>query len=92
MKIVLSNKFSVSLNNTLDYIAKDSLSKSLHFKKELNKKIDNIKFMPYKYRKSLYYNNQNIRDLIFKGYTIPYLIDIENDKIVILDIFKWVDR
>ena len=31
-------------------------------------------------------------DLIFKGNTIPYLIDNDNDRIVILDIFKWVDR
>jgi hypothetical protein len=38
------------------------------------------------------YDNENIRDLIFKGYTIPYMVDSENNKIIILDIFKWRDR
>ena len=26
------------------------------------------------------------------GYTIPYLVDSENDVIVVLDIFKWTDK
>jgi len=32
--------------------------------------------------------NIHVRDYIFKGYTIPYLIDEENVVIVVLDIFK----
>lgn len=32
------------------------------------------------------------QDSISKGYMIPYLIDKENEKIVILEIFKWSDR
>jgi len=47
---------------------------------------------PYKYRQSYYYNDPQIRDLIFKGYTIPYLIDEKRDVIVILDIFKWIEK
>jgi len=26
------------------------------------------------------------------GYTIPYLVDEKHDVIVVLDIFKWVDK
>jgi plasmid stabilization system protein ParE len=92
MQIVFKKTFSKTLDNILDYIAKDSLKKSINFNKQLCKKISNIPYMPYKYRKSFYYNSNDIRDLIFKGYTIPYLIDNDNDRIVILDIFKWVDR
>lgn len=44
--------------------------------------------MPYKFRQSKCFNDENIRDFIFKGYVIPYLIDKENNKIVILAIFK----
>jgi len=56
-----------------------------------DKKISKLDFMPYKFRKSYYYYNddEDIRDLIVQGYTIPYLIDKEKDTIVILDIFKW---
>jgi len=48
--------------------------------------------MPYKYRKSYYYDDENIRDFIFKGYTIPYLIDKQKDLLVVLDIFKYKYR
>jgi len=48
--------------------------------------------MPYRFRQSQYYENPNVRDLIFKGYTIPYLIDNDNEKLVVLDIFKWSQR
>lgn len=41
---------------------------------------------PYKCRKSLYADDENIRDFIFKGYTIPYII--EDEAIVVLTIFK----
>jgi len=57
-----------------------------------DKKISKLDFMPYKFRKSYYYNDEDIRDLIVQGYTIPYLIDKEKDTIVILDIFKWEER
>lgn len=41
-------------------------------------------------RKSKYINDENYRDLIFKGYTTIY--KIEENQIKILDIFKWEDR
>lgn len=55
-------------------------------------KISKLTYMLNKFRKSYYYDYANIRDMVFKGYTIPCLIDYDNEEIVILDIFKWVDR
>jgi len=52
--------------------------------------INAIPDMPYKYRKSFYHDSDNIRDMIFKGYTIPYMIN--EDTIALLDIFKWTDK
>ena len=43
--------------------------------------------MPFKYRKNLQLNKDNVRDLIFKGYVIPFLVD--KDEIIILDIYKY---
>ena len=45
--------------------------------------------MPRKYRTSIHFSNPNIRDFIYKGYVVPYLIDSDNDKLVILGICKW---
>ena len=45
--------------------------------------------MPYKCRKSIYFTKENIRDLIFKGYTIVYKIDELKDIITIVGIKKY---
>jgi len=86
MKIVRSRKFLNKFKNILAYIAKDKISASKKFREELNKRLNELDHFPYKYRKSFYFNDENIRDLSFKGYTIIY--KIEKDKIIILDIFK----
>lgn len=75
-----------------DFISHDSLNRANLFKSKLKNKIQNLPNYPYKFRKSYYYDDEHIRDLVFKGYTIPYLIDNKNNVIVILDIFKWVNR
>ena len=86
MKIIETDKYKVKLENIADYIAQDKKGAANKFLKELKNKIINLKHFPYKYRKSFYFNDENIRDLIFKGYTIIY--KIEKDKIIVLDIFK----
>jgi len=45
--------------------------------------------MAYKYRKSIYFDDENIRDFIFKGYILPYKIDKLNDTLTILGITKY---
>jgi len=92
MKIIKDKVFDSSLEKVVLFIAKDSRRNAIKFKSKLQKKLNTIKYFPYKYRKSYYYDNDNVRDFIFKGYTIPYLIDEENSIIIILDIFKWVDK
>jgi toxin ParE1/3/4 len=88
MKIEKSEKFINSYQNLLDYIAeKDGINRTKKFAKNIENKIKSLTFMSYKFRKSYFYDDENIKDLVFKGYVIPYLID--NDKIIILDIFKW---
>jgi len=90
--IVHKKEFSISLDNILDYIAIDSLNRAIIFNRQLQKSINTLPDMPYKYRKSHYHNHNDVRDMIFKGYSIPYKIDKHNDIILILDIFKWVDK
>ncbi len=92
MKIIQDSVFEKNLKNILKYISIDSKTKAKKFNNSLFKKIENLSNMPYKFRKSFYYDSENVRDLIFKGYTIPYLIDSDKNKIVLLDIFKWIDK
>ena len=87
MKIEYDDKFAIKMNEIWHFIALDSQSSANLFKNELRLHIENTTHFPYKFRKSKWFDNENTRDLIYKGYTIPYLI--QTDKIVILDIFKW---
>ena len=68
--IVFKGSFQNQLEGQIEYIAKDSSSRARNFKSELFKKIKRIPQHPYSYRKSIYFENETIRDLIFKGYTM----------------------
>jgi len=92
VKLVKDDHFTHRLMQVVTYIAKDSKSRARQFSRDLQRGLDGLKTFPYKCRRSFYYENEQIRDYIFKGYTIPYYIDEENEKIVILDIFKWTEE
>lgn len=92
MKIIRNKKYLDELESILDFIAKDSLNRAMKFLTEVDKRINTIPLMPYKYRQSLYHSSKEVRDLIVKGYTIPYFVDESRETIVILEIFKWSDR
>lgn len=87
MKIEKYPEFQKELDDILDYIALDSLQRAIKFKIELQEQISKIPNMPYSHRRSIHFNNEQVRDLIFKGYTITYFI--YEDKIVILGILKY---
>jgi len=88
MQIKLDKKFEINFNTILEFIAKDKLSASKSFRKNLFEQIKNLPNYPYKYRKSFYFDNDEIRDMTFKGYTIIYEIDLEGNSIIILNIFN----
>ena len=86
MKIKRFKRYQNSLFQILDYIAQDKLSASENFSNELDALINNLPNFPYKYRKSIYFDNENIRDMIYKGYTVVYRVN--KDSIDILRIFN----
>jgi plasmid stabilization system protein ParE len=89
MNIIESEDYLDALKEVLVYIAKDKKSAAVQFKKELSKKIKNLKDFPFMYRVSIYFDNEYIRDLTHKGYTIPYEVDLENKIISIIGITKY---
>ena len=72
----------------VDYIAQDKPNASLNFAKEVESFILIIPDNPYKYRKSHYFDDRNIRDMIYKGYTIIFRIKPIKNVIEILRIFN----
>ena len=88
MIIIHKPTFSKQLKQILEYIAQDKPSASMKFKDELKESINLIPTNPIMYRKSIYFNDENIRDMIFKGYTIIYRIRPIKKEIEILRIFN----
>lgn len=85
-------EYLTALKGILSFISKDSKNRALNFKTNLDNKIDNLVHFPYKFQQSKHHNDENVRDMTFKGYTITYFIESEKDRISILDIYKWIDK
>lgn len=91
-KVVASKDFKDNLSQILLFISKDSKNRANIFKNSLMTDANNLIFMPLKFRKSIYFEDEYIRDFIFKGYCMPYLINEKNEEIILLDIIKWEER
>lgn len=92
MTIEKSIRFDDELQTISLFIASDNPTRALEFLDKITSKIEDIPHNPFSYRKRNSSKDIYTRELIFKGYTIPYYVDIEKDKIIILGIFnqnKW---
>jgi len=89
MRILKSEEFLLSLQEIMEFIAEDSVAEAISFERRFEEKIDALPFSPYKYRRSIFFSDDDIRDLIFKGYVIPYLIDREHSALLILGMTKY---
>ena len=85
MKIIYKDSFVNRLENQIDYIAQDNPSAANKFRKELINRIREIPKNPLRFRKSIYFNDKSIRDLIYKGYTVVFRISNE-----IIEVFGFV--
>lgn len=75
MNLRFEKEFVLSLEKKIHFIALDSPSSAQAFQKGILKSCKAIKEMPYKHRQSIYHDDENIRDLIYKGYTVIYAIE-----------------
>ena len=85
MRIIYKDTFVNRLENQIEFIAQDKPVAARRFKKELFKNIKSIPQNPFRFRKSVYFNDNNIRDLIYKGCTVVFRIN--ND---IIEVFGFV--
>ncbi|MGY5351048.1 type II toxin-antitoxin system RelE/ParE family toxin [Wenyingzhuangia sp. IMCC45533] len=75
MKIIYKDTFVQRLERQLKYIAKTSPKSATKLKIELIKRIKEIPENPYLFRKSIYFENDAIRDLICQKYTVVFRIN-----------------
>lgn len=88
MKIKITKDFRFDLDNQIRYISKDKPLAARKFKVDLIKKIRKDLKNPFYFKKSSYFNDENIRDYVFKGYTIVYYVDIGQEIIFVFGFIK----
>jgi hypothetical protein len=72
MIIKFSKVFQLDVIDQVQYIYKDKPRAALKFRKDLIKNIKKDLKKPFHFKKSRYYDDENIRDYVFKGYTSVY--------------------
>ncbi|MBE0514285.1 type II toxin-antitoxin system RelE/ParE family toxin [Sulfurimonas sp.] len=88
MLIDTSHRYEIELNKILDFIGKDNPKNALNFAKKLEAKINDLPHFPYKCRQSLKSKDNNLRELVFYGYVIPYRLNTKQQRVEILGIFS----
>ena len=89
MKIEFTKVFRLDLDNQIRFISKDKPKAAKKFKSDLIKNISKELKNPLHFKKSIYFENENIRDYVFKGYVCVYLIDTENEIITLFGFIKY---
>ncbi|WP_264563659.1 type II toxin-antitoxin system RelE/ParE family toxin [Flavobacterium sp. N3904] len=88
MRIKFMDDFLFQLNDQVHYISKDKPLAARKFKTDLLRNIRKDLKHPFNFKKSRYYDDENIRDYVFKGYTSVYYIDIEENSISVFGFIK----
>ena len=86
MSLIFSDNFRDNLIKIHKFIATDSKDRADTFVSCLLEKIAQIDNMPLSYRKNPQLNREDVRDVIYKGYVVPFMIKGEN--YYVLDIYK----
>lgn len=88
MIIKISDEFLKTLKEQVYYIYKDKPKAALKFRKDLLKNIKKDLEYPFHFTKSKYFDSENIRDYVFKGYVSVYEIDTEKNIVFVFGFIK----
>ena len=92
MKLRILKSFRDKLNEQVEYIAKDRPGAARKFKSEILRRIKEIPSMPFACRRSIFFDRDDIRDLIYKGYIVVYKVDETEGIITIFGFTKYKDN
>jgi mRNA-degrading endonuclease RelE of RelBE toxin-antitoxin system len=91
MRIRFQEEFLFELNEQVHYISKDKPVAARKFKVDLLRNIMKDLTKPFHFKKSRYFENENIRDYVFKGYVVVYEMDIEMNIVSVFGFIKYKD-
>ncbi len=86
MNILTSPTYVKQLKDILSLLAKENYSATKNFKMYLDTIIINMQTKEKKYKKSIYFNDENIKDIEYNGCRIIFLVDKGNSQYILLGI------
>ena len=86
MNILTSKLYEEQLKEILDLIGQDDYKVAKNFKTYLDTIIINMQTKEKKYKKSIYFDDENIKDIEYQGCRIPFLVDKSNSCYILLGI------
>ncbi len=89
MIVSISIEFRKSLTEQVRYIYKDKPGAALKFRKDILRNIKKDLKQPFHFKKSKYFEDENIRDYVFKGYVSIYEIDLERNTVTVFSFIKY---
>jgi mRNA-degrading endonuclease RelE of RelBE toxin-antitoxin system len=88
MTVNISNEFLKLLTDQVRYIYKDKPRAAFKFRKDFLKNIKKDLKHPFHFKRSRYFDDENIRDYVFKGYSVVYEIDVNQKVIYVFGFIK----
>ena len=88
MEIFTSKLYEQQLRDILSLLLQDDYKATKNFKMYLDTIILNMPSKEKKYKKSIYFDDDNIKDILFQGCTIVFYIDKQNSRYIVLGITK----
>ncbi|WP_457750098.1 hypothetical protein [Sulfurimonas sp.] len=88
MQILCTETFEKQFKSILSEYAKEDFVATKNYKMYLDTIILNIPTKVQKFQKSVYFNDEKIKDLVHQGHVIPFYIDEETGNYIILGIVK----
>ncbi len=86
MNVLFSSLYKKQLEDAVDFIVKTGEVDENSFKLYLDTIIINMHTKVKKYKKSIYFDNESIKDIENQGFTIPFYLDKKREVYVLLGI------
>jgi hypothetical protein len=88
MNILCTELFKKQLKDLLEESIKEDYAATKNFKMYLDTIIINAPTKAKKFKKSIFFDDENIKDITHQGLIIPFYFDEENNNYLLLGIVK----
>lgn len=88
MKILCTQTYEDQLKKILEPMAEENFEDTKKFKVYLDTIIINIPTKISKYKQSIYFDDERVKDVEYEGFTVVIYFDEQNNNFLILSIIK----